>query len=386
MHERARHPDAGSRRAGRIPAFLCLLLALAAAPLSCFCAELGVLRIGVADALTGKFAMDSPSIGRAAHIAVAQANDRGGVRGMRVELVELDDQCSRVKGREVAERLAGMHVSAVLGHTCTDAMEAALPVYARAGIVAVSPSVTKDSIADGLQPPLFFRTICPLKEEIRVSADFAASKLGVRKAAFLHDGTEFGRSYAMGVRDLLERKGVKTVLCDVLNPLALDYLAAVRSLARSGADTLFLGAYGAVCERILQQLEMNGYAISVVGPDAMQGESGIGCLKLHLVKGYVAFTDECRNKSLSRSVAELHRNWFGTEPGPYFYSAYAAMQALLGALEQAESLAPQDVAKALREGSWKTPLGKLGFDGSGNPTGVATAVYRSHQGRLEKCW
>jgi len=351
-----------------------------------FCAEPGVLRIGVVDALTGKFAIDSPSIGRAAHIVAAQANDRGGVRGMRVELVEMDDQCSRSKAREVAEKLAGMQVAGVLGHTCTDAMEAALPVYTKAGIVAVSPSVTEDGMADARRNPFFFRTICPLKEQARVSAEFAASKLGVRRAAFLHDGTEFGRGYALEVRGLLERQGVETVLCDGLNPLSLDYAGAVRALARSGADTLFLGAYGAVCERLLMQLELNGQNVSVVGPDTLQGEDGILRLKLHAVKVYVAFTDERRSRTLSTSLAELHRNWFGTPPGPYFFSAYAAMQALLGALELADSPSGQDLARVLREGSWKTPLGRLGFDANGNPTGVATAVYRFHQGRLEKCW
>ena len=73
-------------------------------------------------------------------------------------------------------------------------------------------------------------------------------------------------------------------------------------------------------------------------------------------------------------------------PGPYFYSSYAAMQVLLGALDAADSLAPGDIARVLREGTWKTSLGKIGFDENGNPTGVETTVYRFREGRFEKCW
>ena len=86
------------------------------------------------------------------------------------------------------------------------------------------------------------------------------------------------------------------------------------------------------------------------------------------------------------SLAELHRNWFGMPPGPYFYSSYAAMQVLLGALDAADSLAPGDIARALREGTWKTSLGTIGFDENGNPTGVVTTVFRFREGRFEKCW
>ena len=390
MHQRAQHPGGFSLSRAGMPAAralicACLLLALALAPRMAFCGEQAVLRIGVADALTGQFAMDSPSIGRAAQIAVAQANDRGGVRGMRVVLEEMDDQCSPVKAREVAEKLVARRVAAVFGHTCTDAMEAALPVYTKAGIVTVSPSVTKDDMADTRRNPWFFRTISPLREEARVSAVFAVDKLDVRKAAFLHDGSVFGRGYVMDVRERLEKMGVPTVLCDSLNPVSLDYSAAVRALVRSGADTLFLGAYKEVCERVLTLLEANGKAVNVIGPDTLQNDAGIAALKLQAVKVYAAFTDETRNRSLSSSLAELYRNWHGTNPGPYFYSSYAAIQALLGALEDADSLAPGDIAKALREGSWKTPLGKIGFDENGNPTGVETTVYRFRDGRFEKC-
>ncbi len=390
MQQRARHFGVFSLRqagpaAGAL-AIACLLLALASGPREAFCGEQAVLRIGVADALSGPFAMDSPSIGRAAQIAVAQANDRGGVRGMRVVLEEMDDQCNRVKAAEVAKQLVAKRVAAVFGHTCTDAMEGALPVYSKAGIVAISPSVTKDDMGDAKRNPWFFRTINPLREEARVAAEFAKGKLGVQRAAFLHDGTAFGLDFAMGVRDQLEKKGVVTVLCDRLNPVSLDFSAAVRALVRSGADTLFIGAYKDVCERILTLLEANRTAVNVVGPDVLHNEATVGAIKLEGVKVYAVFTDLARSRSLSSSLGELHRNWFGTPPEPYFYSSYAAMQALLGALEEADSLAPGDVARALREGTWKTPLGKIGFDENGNPTGVETTVYHFRKGRFEKCW
>ena len=391
MQQRARHPGSlllhrAGRPVARAFACACLLLAMALAPRVAICGDQAVLRIGVADALSGQFAVDSPSIGRAAQIAVAQINDRGGVRGMRVVLEEMDDQCNRVKAAEVARRLAAKRVAAVFGHTCTDAMEGALPVYAKAGIVAISPSVTKDDMGDAKLNPWFFRTINPLREEARVAAEFAKDKLRVHRAAFLHDGTTFGRDFAMGVRDQLEKMGVATVLCDKLNPVSLDFSAAVRSLVRSGADTLFIGAYKEVCERILTLLEANRATVNVVGPDVLHNVATVGAIKLKDVKVYAVFTDLTRSRSLGSSLAELHRNWYGTLPEPYFFSAYAAMQALLGALEAAESLTPGDIAKSLREGTWKTPLGRIGFDENGNPTGVETTVYRFREGRFEKCW
>jgi branched-chain amino acid transport system substrate-binding protein len=51
------------------------------------------------------------------------------------------------------------------------------------------------------------------------------------------------------------------------------------------------------------------------------------------------------------------------------------VQAWAQAVKQAGSLKPKAVIKVLREGSFDTVLGKIGFDEKGDVTGISTFVW-----------
>src|SRR5690606_959465 len=104
------------------------------------------VKIGLAGPFTDP--IGAPML-RAAELAVAEINDRGGIDGRRVELVAFDDFGNADSAIAVATRLYDSDVSAVVGHLFSSTTIAAAPVYNAPArpVVALSPSSSAPEIS-----------------------------------------------------------------------------------------------------------------------------------------------------------------------------------------------------------------------------------------------
>ena len=97
------------------------------------------------------------------------------------------------------------------------------------------------------------------------------------------------------------------------------------------------------------------------------GEAGVGA--------HFTFGPDMRQKPEARDVAAAIREEDAYEPEGYTLYAYGAVQAWAQAVEQAGSLKPKAIIKALKEGTFDTVLGKIGFDEKGDVTGISNFVW-----------
>ena len=97
------------------------------------------------------------------------------------------------------------------------------------------------------------------------------------------------------------------------------------------------------------------------------GDAGVGA--------YFTFGPDMRQKPEAQDVAAAIREEDAYEPEGFTLYGYVAVQAWAQAVKQADSLKPRAVIKALREGSFDTVLGKIGFDEKGDVTGIDTFVW-----------
>ena len=117
------------------------------------------IKLGVAGSHSGDLASYGlPSI-NAAKLVVADINAKGGIDGKQVELLIEDDVCKPEVATNSATKLVSQGVDLVLGHICSGATKAALPIYKDAGIVIMSPSATNPALTQSGDYPNFFRTI-----------------------------------------------------------------------------------------------------------------------------------------------------------------------------------------------------------------------------------
>ena len=105
------------------------------------------LKIGFVGPLSGPYSHYGKQMWQGAELAIHQLNQSGGIHGMQLQLIALDDRCQTQFAIQQANRfIEESHVQAVVGHVCSAATLATMHLYAEAKILLVTPSATHNKI------------------------------------------------------------------------------------------------------------------------------------------------------------------------------------------------------------------------------------------------
>lgn len=337
------------------------------------------IKIGVAGAHSGDLASYGvPSLNAAKVIAEVNAN--GGVLGRQLELVAQDDQCKPELATNAATKLISDKVSVVMGHICSGATKATLPLYTEAKIVSMSPSATTPSLTEGGTNPYFFRTIANDKAQAKLTSNFVLNGIKAKKVAYLHDNGDYGKGFVDNNREVLEKAGVN---CAVRSryPGAVDFSAVVRKLRRAKPDILVFG-YQPTASKLLQQMRRDHVTTAMIGPDGLKDEAFIKMAGKDAEGVYASYPKDTSNLPAYKHALEGHVKMFGSDPGSFYYNGYAATQALVNAIAKAGSTDAAKVVEALRNNPVDTPLGKLTFSKTGDAAGMGLSIYQIKDGKF----
>ena len=166
------------------------------------------------------------SIERAAELAVADLNAKGGVLGQSVELIIGDDFCDPDQAVALARKLVSDGVVFVAGHLCSHSSIAAAKVYEEAKILMISPSSASAKLTDEGGPNVF--RVCGRDDrQGAMVAEYLAEHWADKKIAILDDGTVWGAGIANAVRRGLRERGVPVALDEAFTPGQAEYSALV---------------------------------------------------------------------------------------------------------------------------------------------------------------
>ena len=340
------------------------------------------IKIGVAGAHSGDLASYGVPSLNAAKVVIAEVNANGGVLGRQLELVAQDDQCKPELATNAATKLISDKVSVVMGHICSGATKATLPLYTEAKIVSMSPSATTPSLTEGGTNPYFFRTIANDKAQARLTSDFILKGLKGKKVAYLHDNGDYGKGFADKNREIMEKGGTETVLFEAVTPDAVDFSAVVRKLRRAKPDIIVFGGYQPVASKLLQQMRRDNLKTPLIGPDGVKDETFLKMTGKDSEGTYASYPKDTSTLPEYKAAREAHIKAFGSEPGFGYYNAYAAAQCLLAAIEKAGSTDTAKVKDILRDNKVDTPLGKISFNAKGDAAGMGLSIYQVKDGKF----
>ena len=103
--------------------------------------DLDEITLAIVGPQTGDNAEYGQSMKTAAQIAVDEWNEKGGVLGKQIKLVDYDDANSSEQAASIAEQIVGdPSISAVMGHFSSGVAMTAAEVYQEAGIALVNGS------------------------------------------------------------------------------------------------------------------------------------------------------------------------------------------------------------------------------------------------------
>lgn len=340
------------------------------------------IKIGVVGAHTGDLASYGLPTVNAAKLVAKDVNAKGGIDGKQIELLVQDEECKPEKATNAATKVVSDGAVVVLGHICSGATKAALPIYTEANIVTMSPSATNPELTQSGQYPTFFRTIAADDAQAKLGVDFAIQNLGAKKIAVLHDKGDYGKGYAEFAQRFIKENGqAEVVLFEGVTPGAVDYSSVVQKIRRSGADTVVFGGYHPEASKIVAQLKKKRVDVKFISDDGVKDDTFIKVAGADAEGVYASGPRDVSALELNKKARADHVAEFGTEPGAFFDNAYAAMLALVNAIDKADSTESAKIMTALRAETVETTVGAIKFDARGDAEGVGFSMYQVQNGK-----
>jgi len=236
----------------------------------------GNIRIGVAAPYTGDLAGYGDNIKAGVNLKLKEINAAGGINGQKVELVWGDDLCAPKDAGTVASKFAAdKSIVAVIGHLCSSATLAAMPIYVRAGLPAISPTSTNPTIGD-VGKGWFFRNCYTDDFQGKYLASYVVPKLlGKNKVAIFYENND----YAIGLKDSFmagaRSAGVNVTGVEAYVAKTTDFTPQLTKLLRDKPDTIFLCGYHPEGALIAGQSRKLGFNGPLFGADGIDNEDYI---------------------------------------------------------------------------------------------------------------
>ncbi len=340
------------------------------------------VKIGVAGAHSGDLASYGLPTVKAAELVTADINAAGGINGKKVELLVEDDVCKPEVATNTATKLVSEGVNVVIGHICSGATKAALPIYRDANVIVMSPSATNPALTQSGDYPNFYRTIASDDAQARTEVDFAINKLGAKKIAVIHDKGDYGKGLAEFAKQFIDDSGkAKVVLFEGITPGAVDYSAIVQKIKRSGADAVIFGGYHPEASKIVTQMRKKRMKTVFISDDGVKDDTFIKVAGKYAEGVYATGPADVTANPVTKEYREKYKKAYGDEPGAFFDNAVAAALALTNAIAKAGSTDPAAIAKVLHTEDVATPFGMIHFDKHGDATGVGFTMYQVKDGK-----
>jgi branched-chain amino acid transport system substrate-binding protein len=340
------------------------------------------IKIGVAGAHSGDLASYGLPTVKAAEMVINDLNTSGGINGKRIELLIEDDVCKPEVATNTATKLVSQGAHIIIGHICSGATKAALPIYRDSNILVVSPSATNPALTQSGEYPNFYRTIASDDAQARTEVDFAINVIGAKKIAVIHDKGDYGKGLAEFAKLFIEQSDkAEVVLYEGVTPGAVDYSAVVQKIERSEADAVIFGGYHPEASKIITQMRKKRMDTTFISDDGVKDDTFIKVAGNYAEGVYATGPSDVTSNPIAQSSRAAHKKIYGSDPGAFFDNAYAATLAVTNAIAKAGSTDSEAIANVLRNQDVETPFGSIHFDQRGDAIGIGFAVYQVQDGK-----
>ncbi|MBN9582302.1 MAG: amino acid ABC transporter substrate-binding protein [Afipia sp.] len=333
------------------------------------------IKIGLGMALTGGLAGGGKAALLAYQIWAEEVNERGGLLGRKVELVNYDDQSNPATVPGIYSKLLDVDkVDLVVSGYGTVPTAAAMPVIIQKGktFLSLFALAANDAFNYGryfqLQP-----NGPQAKYEFSRAFFELASKLSPKPqtVALVGADAEFGVLALEGARENAKKAGIKIVYDRSYPPNTQDFGSIVRAIKAASPDLLFIGSYPPDSAGMIRAIHEVGFGARMVG-GGMIGlqfaalKEQLGPMLNNIVSydlyvpeptmnfpGVAAFLTKYRERAVKAGVDPL-----GLYIPPF---AYAEMQILEASINAVKSLDDKKLAEYMHATKFPTIVGDIKF-------------------------
>ena len=324
------------------------------------------IQIAVCGPMTGDNSEYGIGFYNAANLQAKEWNDKGGVLGKQIEIVQYDDKNTAEEATTIAQKIVSdKKVVGVIGHFSSGVCMTAAPIYQENKIIEISPSASHPDYS-GIGDYIF-RNNTVISKEAAASIDIAVNDLGKKKVGIISIMTDWGTNTSSIIKELIAKTDAEVVAHEEVMEGSDDYTPAITKLNEAGADVVICcGMYNLVAPVAKQYKQINP-DISIVGFSNAYSQQLIE-LGGQAVEGVcfpVIFFSESDDPNV-KSYVEAYKAAYGNAPSALTSQAYDSVGILLTAIKDANTTDSEKVKDQLYKEKYQGVTGEIKFDEKGD--------------------
>jgi len=372
-----------------ISACIAAVLALALAG-SAAAAE--TVKVGIVLPLTGEQAKFGEIEKRSFQMAAEEINAKGGVKGMKLELLFEDDTGKPDVGRSAVEKLISQSkVPVITGGYSSSVTAAATAVAQQFKVPFLVTTGSADKITESMYDYVF-RINPPASEYPAAVVTFLREVAKPKTTVILYENSLFGQSSSKEFEEDCQKLGIKVLLKEGYNKGAIDFKPMLTKVKSMNPDLVYMVSYvmdAALLMRQAKELDFNpklfigggaGFTLPEFRKNA--GDAAEFVYSATLWVETIPYPGAMDYYKKYQAKYKEDTEYHGAE-------AYASMYVVADALKRAKSITPKDVREALTTTNMMTAFGPVKFvsyDKKTQQNKLPTFMVQWQKGELETVW
>src|SRR5271169_3130949 len=355
------------------------------------------VKVGINLPFTGADAHDAELIKEGALLAIDEANAQGGAGGYKTEVLLLDDGTATAGQYDPAQAatnarkmVADPLVVANVGPEMSGEGKAMAPILSEADLATITPSstnpdITNPAFAGQFRPKgraIYFRTVTTDGFQGPNMANYMAQVLKIKSVYVLDDSGAYGVGIADTFQAQAEKRGIKVLGRDQLNPREADYATTLTKIKSLNPDALYYGGVAQAGVKVVKQASDILPKMIKGGGDGLYGAEILRGAGFPAAEGWyatIAAPNILENPEAA-PVIERFVKKYGQQPENYSITAYDAALVILDAVKRVAASGKEVTREAVRDAMQsahvKTLQGEITFDENGDLRNREISVFR----------
>ena len=354
-------------------------------------------KVGLDASLTGADAESAIRVRNGVTMALDEANAANAIPGIKLELVPFDDGTATAGQYDPAQAatnarkmVSDKDIVAAVGPQMSGAGKAMAPSLSVGGLAIITPSstnpdITNPNFAEQFRPagkPIYFRTVTTDAFQGPNMANFFADTLKVTSVYVLDDSGAYGVGIADTFQAQAEKKGIKVLGRDRLDPKASDYSAILTKIKSLGPQALYYGGVGQAGVKLAKQSYDIIPDVIKGGGDGMYGPAMLTAVGFPAAAGWYASiaAPHLMGDTKAQTFVDNYVKKFNAPPDDYTITAYDATLVIIDSVKRVAAsgkpVTREAVRDAIQTAKVDTIQGPVSFDANGDLADRTVSVFQ----------
>jgi branched-chain amino acid transport system substrate-binding protein len=308
-----------------------------------------MIKLGFFAPVTGPAAADGESALNSAKLAVEVINDKGGINGQMVELVDYDDHLDSKQSVSIAQKLTTRdNVVAVVSGSYSGTTRPVAAIYQNAKVPMISAYAIHPDIPRA--GDYIFQQSFPGPVQGKVGGYMAVDDLGAQKIAILYVDNDFGSTLNDNFQEYVEEKGAEVVYVDSFGIGEREFNPVLTKINGLNPDLIYVVAYAGEGAAIMRQAADVGIEAKILGTEGMDSTTQFLQVAGEAAEGLIITTNLNRDSEEEQVIEYINRytEKYGFAPDMVGASTYDAFMLLAHVIGEVGTN-PEEIKEAMYE-------------------------------------